>query len=270
MRTIGILLPTVDNSFFSCLSGQLERQFSEAGFTTWISSCGNDVEQERIRCRAMREAGCAGMVWVNGKLSPKEAGGTSLVLVDRIPRKNSDVPCVTNDDEAAIAEATRFLIGKGCRNILLAPGYIPRNAESPRVTGYKAALEESGIAFRTEYILVRKGLKSSEVETEELVNRLLRESYPVDGLITSSDRSAFGAISALRSIGFYVPEDVKLISFDNSPYATLMSPGITALDRNIPAMAACAAQQLMKAMEGKQTEKCNLISFSLIQRESTR
>ncbi len=74
----------------------------------------------------------------------------------------------------------------------------------------------------------------------------------------------------IYKVGFYSPEDVKLISFDNSPYSTMASPSITSLDRNPASLAAKACQILLDLIEGKEVNKENIIGVSLVERDSTR
>lgn len=93
----------------------------------------------------------------------------------------------------------------------------------------------------------------------------------MDAIITSSDRAAFGAITALRSIGQYVPEDVKLISFDNSPYSTMASPAITTIDRNPRQLAEDACEALLSLFNGIHPDPLEtIVPVSLVKRDSTR
>ena len=96
------------------------------------------------------------------------------------------------------------------------------------------------------------------------------QGVTVDAIITSSDRAAFGVITALHRVGLYVPEDVKLISFDNSPYSSMASPAITALDRNPGMLAETACRTLLDLIEGRPAEKETIIPVSLCRRDSTR
>lgn len=66
---------------------------------------------------------------------------------------------MANDDAAAMEEATEYLLEKGCRNILLLPGFLAEHQQSLRVVGYQRALKKRGVAFREEYILQRGGKK---------------------------------------------------------------------------------------------------------------
>ncbi len=273
-KVAGIIIPTVDNSFFAGLAHYAECCLYEKGYRTMICSSANDAEKEKEYLRTLAGNGAEGILCVSG-LSALEDGllpeDFPFVWVDRHPSSGRPIPWVANDDRAAMEEAAEYLVEKGCRNILLMPGYLAEKSESPRVEGYRQALKKCGIEWNPKYILNRSGQGSSEKETEELVRGIIREGCPVDGIITSSDRAAFGAIAALRSVGLYVPEDVKLISFDNSPYSAMASPAITALDRKPKQLAEEACEILLAMMEGGEPpcmEK--IVPVVLEKRDSTR
>ncbi len=273
MNMIGMIVPSVDNSFFSALAASVEKRMYETGIQTVIYSCGNDVEKEKAAFRHLAELRAEGIICVSGlRELPQDLVDEHLPLVwvDRVPSSERNIPWVSNDDSAATETATQYLIDKGCRNILLMPGFLAEGQESPRVAGYRSALEKAGIPYNDQFVLNRKGERSSEAESEELVRDLLRRGHRFDGLITASDRAAFGAMAGLRSVGLYVPEDVRLISFDNSPYPTMATPSVTALDRNPGALAEKACQILLCLMNGGTVEMENIVPVGIVKRDSTR
>lgn len=270
---VGIVIPTADNSFFSLLAEAAARKLHELGFTALILSSANSAELEKDHLRTLAALGAKGILCVSGlsvlpdDLVPEDL---PLVWVDRHPVSKRMIPLVGNDDREAMRMATEYLIEKGCRNILLMPGYLAEKRTSPRVIGYEEALDAHGIQPRPEYILNRAGKKASEAETEELVRAVIGQGMPVDAIITSSDRAAFGVITALHRVGLYVPEDVKLISFDNSPYSAMASPAITALDRNPGLLAETACRCLLDLIESRPVANNTIIPVRICRRDSTR
>ena len=271
MKTlIGMIVPNCDNSFFSSLAHFTERSLSEKGYRLFLADCHNDVQREKEYLQSLSSI-CAGIIDVSGlselseDLLPQDY---PLVFVDRKPSSSRKIPWVGNDDEAAMKEATEYLIEKGCKNILLLPGYIAEHKESPRVNGYLSALKENGI--EESHVLYRKGLRSSQDETRDIIMEQLSEGRKIDGIITSSDRSAFAVMKAIGELGYYAPEDIRLISFDNTPYSTLSSPSITSIDRD-PQMIACkAVEVLLKQLDHEDVEARNVIPVSLVKRDSSR
>ena len=273
MNCIGMIVPTVDNSFFAALASCVERTMFNAGYQVVMCSSDNDADKEKMAFRHLEQLGAKGILCVSGlREFPEELVSEKLPLVwvDRVPVSRRSIPWVANDDSAAMQEAAQHLIDKCCRSILLMPGFVAQGQESPRVTGYKAALQKNGLPFDPRFVLNRKGEKSSEAESEKLVRDLLRQGVKIDGIITASDRAAFGAMAGLRRVGLYAPEDVRLISFDNSPYSTMATPSITALDRNPEALAQKACQILLARIRGEDVTRENVVPVSLVKRDSTR
>ena len=273
-NVIGMIVPTVDNPFFASLVCHAESILNDKGYGLLVCNSANSAEKEKEDFRLLLDRGADGMICVSGLSAlPSDLLPESypLLWVDRRPASDRAIPWVANDDAAAMEEATEYLLEKGCRNILLLPGFLAEHQQSPRVVGYQRALEKRGVAFREEYILQRGGKKSTEAETEEMVQSILRQGQSIDGIIASSDRSAFGAMAALRSVGLYVPEDVKLICFDNSPYSTMATPSITTLDRNADVLAEKACEVLLQMLNGnKAVSMETVVPVSLIKRDSTR
>ena len=271
-KNIGMIIPTTDNSFFSSLAHNIESILNKKGYNLLICDSNNNSDNEKEYLKLLSSL-CEGIIDVSG-LSELNSDLLSddypLVFVDRKPNSERSVPWIGNDDEKAMYEATSYLINKGCKNILLLPGLIAEQSESPRVKGFRKALKDHDIPYDESSILYRKGFKSSQEETKDIIMDVLSESRKIDAIITSSDRSAFSVMKAIGQLGYYSPEDIKLISFDNTPYSTLSSPSITAIDRKPETIAEKAVEVLLKLLSKEETENINIIPVSLVERDSTR
>ena len=272
-KMIGMIVPTIDNFFFASLVRETGEILRKKGCQMILCDSSNRVESEKTAFQTLSRISVDGVICISGLNIFQEellSENIPLVWVDRKPSSERIIPWVANDDQSAMELATDTLIRCGCRNILLLPGFLAEHQESPRVAGYRRSLEKHGLVCRPENILNRAGKKSTEQEADELVSRIIHEGNEIDGIITSSDRAAFGAITSLRRGGLYVPEDVKLISFDNSVYASLASPGITCLDRNPRQLAQTACDILEKQIAGEPVEIAHVVEVSLIARDSIR
>ena len=267
-----MIVPTLDNIFFSNLARHVEQILREKEMGALVCSSENNASREKALIRELSDRGTDGLICISGlNHFPKDTAPNNfpIVWVDRKPTSERAIPWVANDDKAAMENATEYLLKKGCRHILLLPGFLAEPRKSPRVIGYQAALVSNGFEVDPQYILNRKGEQPTEIETEKMVRDLLRKGVPVDGIITSSDRSAFGAMAGLRSVGLYVPEDVKLISFDNSPYSAMATPSITALDRKPELLAAKACENLIQMVNGETVPLESIVDVTIVERVST-
>ncbi|MBR1729143.1 MAG: substrate-binding domain-containing protein [Selenomonadaceae bacterium] len=273
-KFVGMIVPDISNTFFSSLAYSAQDYLQKQGYNLLICSSTNQVDTEKTHFANLTELGVAGILCISGLSSiPNNLLNENipLVFLDRRPANAEKVFWVANDDVEATRLATQFLIDKGCKNILMILGYIAGQYESLQEQGYIKALESNNIAVNESYILKRPGKQSSHIEAEKMVNNFLRRELPVDGIIASSDRSAFGALKAFRSVGLYVPEDVKMISFDDTLYAELATPALTSLNRQPKQLAQTACDLLIQQINGKPSEKIiHYVPVTLEKRDSTR
>ena len=160
MKTIGMIVPTMDNSFFASLAHAVSEAMKKNGYTVLMCDSLNDAETEKTYYSTLQEAGVSGVISVSGLSQVTDdviPASLPVVWVDRVPQSDREIPWVANDDEAAMKEAAKYLIQKGCRNILLMPGYIAEHQDNPRLNGYRSALEEAGIAYDPQNVLKRTG-----------------------------------------------------------------------------------------------------------------
>ena len=272
---IGMIVPDISNTFFSALAFSAQKYLQSLNHTLLICSSSNQVETEKNHFAEFNKIGVAGILCVSGLSEiPTEflqENNAPVVFLDRRPSNAEKNIWVANDDVEATRMATQFLIDNGCKNILIIPGYVAGKYESLQEKGYIKALEENKIPLNEVYILKRSGKESSHVESEKMVTEFLKKELHVDGIIASSDRSAFGALKAFRSVGLYVPEDVKMISFDDTLYAELATPALTSLNRQPEKLAQIACDLLLKKIAGDTiSEIVHYVPVTLEKRDSTR
>ncbi len=123
---------------------------------------------------------------------------------------------VVVDDVAGGRLATQHLIDLGHRKI----GYVSDWLESPfyfvssrdRYTGYRQALAEADIPFRSEYH--RQG-EHGRQEAREMARQLLALSDPPTAIFAASDIQAIGVLEAARDTGLKVPQNLSVIGYDD-------------------------------------------------------
>lgn len=138
--------------------------------------------------------------------------------------------------------ATKHLIGLGRRKVAFIHGEEGWFDADERCKGYKQALAEAGIEFRPEYI--GNGHFSYE-GGEAVMKEMLSLDNPPDAVFAANDRSAIGAVRAIKEAGRRVPEDIAVVGFDNIPLCELLDPTITTIEHPIKDIAYEAAKTLL-------------------------
>ncbi|UVI29284.1 LacI family DNA-binding transcriptional regulator [Paenibacillus spongiae] len=160
----------------------------------------------------------SGLILVGGGLITDELveelrqSGLPLVLVDNYSHRG-DVLSVHSDHYGAGYMATEYLIGQGHERIGFIGGPAKYKPLVNRYAGYCAALMAHGLPFVPEYVAFpgdRKYIKGYD----EMKSLIALPERP-GGVFAVSDKSAFGALQALRDMALEPGRDVQLIGCDN-------------------------------------------------------
>lgn len=114
--------------------------------------------------------------------------------------------------------AAHHLIAAGHRRLLHLT-HIYRDTMQHRLDGFCLALAQAGIPFdATRDVLDTGSASLSSLSASQAIERRLAEG-PLDctGIVCASDMLALGAMQALLSAGYRVPQDVSVIGFDDLP-----------------------------------------------------
>ena len=161
--------------------------------------------------------------------------------------------------------ATEHLIAAGCKNILVLTGDLRLQSGRDRLDGYKKALLSGGLKVREDMIL--QGDYTS-LTARDLTIGALKKGIKFDGICAANDLSAISAMEVLKEHGFNIPEQVKIVGFDDSPIASSSSPSITTIRQPIRELGSEVALSLLAILDGEEVAD-KLLDVELIVREST-
>lgn len=174
--------------------------------------------------------------------------------------------CLTMDDERAARLATEHLLALGHRRIGFIAGSPEYELSAWRVDGWRAAMREAGCS--TNGLLAESDF--SFASGRVAATRLLAGNEPVSAIVASNDQTALAALDVARSQGLAVPDDLSLISFDDTPVIRFGTPPLTAVEQPIAAVTAKAVELIIadRAELGRPNTP-TIVSASLVIREST-
>ena len=161
--------------------------------------------------------------------------------------------------------ATRHLIEQGCKNIIILTGDLKLQSSRDRLEGFERALTEAGRAY-SDAIIVQGDYTQSKAE--ELTRKLIKDKVKFDGLFACNDQSAVGAINVLLQNSISVPEDVKVVGFDDSPIASRNHPTITTVHQPMRELGSEVARSIISILNNEEVEE-KILKVKLIKREST-
>lgn len=145
--------------------------------------------------------------------------------------------------------ATKYLIEKGCKNILHLSGEIKRRTSIQRARGYLKALEDFNLANK-EIIF---GKYDEEVAYELIEKNIQKKGkFIYDAVFAGNDYIAYGVIKALEKTGLKIPEQVSIIGYDNMKICDYTSPKITSINHLGNNIAEKALKNLIDILNNKE------------------
>lgn len=169
-------------------------------------------------------------------------------------------------DEQAATDATKYLIDLGHSRIGFITGDDEYVLSTWRRQGWEAAMAERNLAVND---LCADG-DFSFASGRKAAERLLALADRPTAIIASNDQMAMACLEVARKRGLAVPDDLSVISFDNTPVTALTSPPLTAIDQPIAATSSRAVDLIIAAKQGKQKpDGAIVIPAGFVERQST-
>ena len=270
-HTVGLIIPNINNDFFSSIAVTIEQFFDYYDYSLFICNTDNDPQKERRYFRRLDSMRVDGIIVISCQKKIEKdviSRNIPIVLLDRLPQNDMDLPIVTSDAKNGIYQATTSLIEKGCRNIIFISSFLATYVSTNRYEGYQEALKDHGFpASRQMIIQLESG--PSIIHSETSVFNYISRGNKVDGIICTSDNQAIGAMEAVKRRGYRVPEDIKVYGFDNQFQSRISTPTLSTVERSPSSLGRISSEVLMNLIRNKPAEKQTILSCSLVQREST-
>ena len=179
---------------------------------------------------------------------------------------------VTGQDEAEILDAVRSMSRSG-----KVDGFIILYSKKDdpvidylfnegRKAGYQLALASHQLPVRPEYCVEVKNVSENN---EEAIRGLLMQKDRPTAILVSDDILAVSLERVCLENHLAIPEDLSIISFNNSLFARLTSPQLTSIDIGAGQLGSEAASQIINHIENPNLLATKIIvPHHLIERDS--
>ena len=267
-KTIGVIVPDLAYHFFASVIKGIEEEAFARGYSLLLTQTNELYERELTNVQNLSRGQVEGfIVSISQETTDYEhfkrlqRKGIPLVFFDR-DANEIDVPKVMVDNVGAAYEATQLLIENGSKRIAFLAGPANVTVSNLRQEGYEAALKDAG--FQIDETLIVHGNYNMQ-GAMELTNKLFELPNPPDGMVVVSDRLAVGAIATLRKKNIKIPEDVAIVSFNDEPICTIVTPTLTSVSQPTFEMGKMAMSLLINQIENSDSvEKPEVKAFKTV------
>jgi DNA-binding LacI/PurR family transcriptional regulator len=164
------------------------------------------------------------------------------------PRGAGTLPAVWQDDRPGMEAVVTHLAGLGHRRIARVGGYARYWHSVLRGEAFASVTEAAGLAA------VSVDADYTAEHGAQATLGLLGSAQPPTAIIYDSDVMATAGLGVAQRMGIGVPDQVSIVSWEDSVLCELTNPGLTALRRDIPAVGSAAARLLRELTAGRQPE----------------
>ncbi|MCD8019882.1 MAG: LacI family DNA-binding transcriptional regulator [Clostridiales bacterium] len=266
-KTIGVIVPHIRHPYFSDMISNLENQANKKGYK--ILLCNTQGKEEKIMeyvdmCTANR---VAGLILFSGSMDPSAFSQMDIPVITLERYVDSGTASVECDNVQGGELAAKKLIDCGCKHLLHVGGFTdtPMPADM-RVEGFRKVCDQYGVSF---FKINTEVSQFDTMDYQELLVKSLTEHPDVDGIFANSDIIAAQAMQICRKMGIEVPEQMKIIGFDDSIVASLTAPQLTTIHQPVKEMAENAVTLLDAALSGKIVARRTVLPVQLVERETT-
>lgn len=251
-KTIGVLVPRLDVTFFSSVVHGIESVMNENNYAILLYQSQESTEQENKGIETFLRSRVDGII-ASISLETESSKPFEEIKKRKIPLAFFDriisglnVPSVTIDDYSGGFMATEHLIKMGYRKIVHINQYRDVNIFNDRLKGYLSALKQYNIPIDESLII--KGDFSLEFG-RQCVKELISNQVDFDAIFTLEDFTAMGVMQQLKAFGKRIPEDVGLVGFANEVFTDFISPTLSTVDQRAITMGEEVARLFLKLLK---------------------
>ena len=269
--TIGLLIPGVDDTFFSGIASCIIAEARKLGYTVIVVDTQEDEKNENEGFATLLARKVDGIIAVPcGRETPAfarvEGAELPLVIVDRYFEDSGNWSFVTTDNYRGAVMAVEHFISNGHRKITCVQGNPDAMTCRQRVRGYVDTMKKYGLE---DYIQVSGdtfSIQNGYVET----NLVLSEAESPTAILALSNKILLGAVKAVKESGMTIPDDISLISFDDNLLFNYMTPRITCIAQPVQEISLVAVKLLLKKISGERNVSHLFLPPDIVVRDSVK
>lgn len=253
-QTLGLVVTNTlyHGVYFSELLFHAARMTEDQGRQLILADGKHSADEERDAIQYLLDLKCDAIIIYPRFLSVEEMDEivkkhTQPIMVLNRRLHNNSSHCVWCDQKASSFNAVTKLISLGHRDIAFITGSLDSPTGIERLSGYKDALMQQGIALRNELIVEGKWSPQSGAAA---VDTLLARDLSFTALVASNDDMAIGAIKRLHDQGIAVPEKVSVIGFDDIAIAPYVVPALSSVKIPVTEMIQETIERLIFMLDG--------------------
>ncbi|EGC1518169.1 LacI family transcriptional regulator [Listeria monocytogenes] len=256
--SVGILVPDISNYFFSSVVQQIEAILFDQGYSTIICNTGRNLDKEMAYLNMLESKMVDGLIVISGadefgfKYTNAE-NGIPYVCIDRQPKDKKDTIFISSNHYQGAFEATEALIHAGVKSPVIFMHSRQSSSAKERLKGFQDALKKNNIRYDPDVSKFTVDLQIHDYQKSIIT--FVIEVTTMDGIFAINDNIALELLNLLPTIGKKIPNDIKVIGFDDTPQCNYTVPKLSSVKQNIPKIAQITVDNLITIIKNPKQKK---------------
>lgn len=271
-HTIGLIVADIANPFFAKIASEIEKEVRKKGYSVFFCSSNENKKNFNFQLENFKNRQVDGLILIPPINSDKiltvlGSQNIPFVIMDRV-FENLSANSVNINNHKAAYDATTRLINNGRKKVALINVNNELITMSDRTNGYIDAIADNGMEVNP-YLLQQLKYSNVAAHVNEAVNEVILNN--ADAIIFTTNKLGVQGVQAISNMGKRIPEDIAVISFDDTTAYAVAKTSITAIKQPLEQMCKEAVRILMKSIDKNEsnidTEQI-ILDASFIVRES--
>lgn len=272
-KTIGIIIPDIQNPFFSEIIKHVEYEIKKRGYNIILCCSYWNPEEDIKYINLLSAKGVDGLMIALSADSEKNSAiveklNSSGIAFISLDRWVDGLNCsrVSIDHRQGAYLATKYLIDKGHKKIGCITGAMTSYTARRRLQGYEEAMRDAGLEVKDEW----KYNGDYQFESGCSGGKELLKT-DITAVFTSNDVMAYGFYRAAKEANCRIPEDVSVVGFDDLAFSGMLDVGLTSVKQSVEMLAKKATECLFKEITERKFVHIDVkLQPVIIERESVR
>ncbi len=250
--SIGLVVADISNPFFANMARIIEDEASKYQYTLLFCSSDENAAKSKKQLKFLMGRQVDGFIMVptegmEDQIEYMKDGNVPFVLLDRY-FPNISCNSVSIDNYAAAHKAVSRLIQTGNEKIGIVAYSNSLIHMRDRVRGSLAALEEANLPINEKWVK-EVSFSNTEEEVKNGIDEILLGEKPVSSIFFATCTLAIFGLKRIAHLGLKVPDDVAVVSFDQSVAFDFYYPPISYIHQPLNEMGKQAVKLLMELIE---------------------
>jgi LacI family transcriptional regulator len=276
-RTIGVLAADIRNPYYASLFVACEQAARAMGYTVILCNSLGEMENEVELLQNMKEQKVDAIIQLGGRVDDLVSNVEYVEIVNQVMSTTPVI--VTGKLDGTMCHAVRIdsmkamdilmnhLLELGHTRIALIGGRQDVLATFEKYQKYKLILKEHNIDYDESLVSNDGGYDFETGYTK--MNEMLDKKVVPTAVIAINDFSAIGVMKSIAEHGYKIPEDISVVSYDNTYMAQMVTPKLTSIDYNYDEFGRNLIDTAVKLVEGNKNDMLIMVTPTLVVRESS-